>query len=429
MNEIESLREAIALSPNNVVLLKLFAKTCLAHPEYRPEGKKSLERAIELDNNDIGSKNLLLEYYFLEKNYNAVVILSEDVGSGLSAENQLKVAKAYFHLDELERSREIYQRLLSQYPDMNDDMLDEHFRAKTTSQKIVGNITMQHNVDIKFDDVGGMSEIKRDISLKIIEPFRNPEIYKQFGKKAGGGLLLFGPPGCGKTHIARATAGETGANFINVGIHDILDMWIGNSEKNLNHLFETARANTPCVIFIDELDALGVKRSTVKGGGKNVINQLLMEMDGMASKNDDILVIGATNTPWAIDEALRRPGRFDKMIFVPPPDDEARAEIFKMYLEEKPNKISSYNFLSKSTNLFSGADIRGLIDIVSEDKIEASLAAGKVLPIEESEILKRIKGYKPTTTDWFITIKNYTLFANKSGMYDEVVEYMKRNRI
>ena len=136
---------------------------------------------------------------------------------------------------------------------------------------------------------------------------------------------MYGPPGCGKTMIARATAGEVNARFINVSLNDILDMWMGNSEKNLHAIFEEARNNAPCVLFFDEIDALGASRSDMKqSSGRHLINQFLQELDGIGNNNDGVLVLGATNTPWNVDPAFRRPGRFDRIIFVPPPDQEAR---------------------------------------------------------------------------------------------------------
>ena len=187
---------------------------------------------------------------------------------------------------------------------------------------------------INFNDVGGMENVKKEISLKIIKPLEHADLYKAYGKKIGGGILLYGPPGCGKTHLAKATAGEINAKFINVGINEILDMWIGSSERNLHEIFETARKNKPCVIFIDEIDALGANRNDVnKTAGRTVINQFLAELDGIDSNNDGILVLGATNAPWYLDPAFRRPGRFDRIIFVSPPDQEAKASIYNILLK------------------------------------------------------------------------------------------------
>jgi tetratricopeptide (TPR) repeat protein len=177
---------------------------------------------------------------------------------------------------------------------------------------------------IKFSDVGGMENIKEEIRLKIIYPLQSPDIYKAYGKKTGGGVLLYGPPGCGKTLVSRATAGEIKANFISIGLHQILDMYVGNSEKNLHEIFELARKHVPSILFIDEIDAMAANRADLRhSASRTVINQFLAEMDGGINSNEGVLILGATNAPWSIDAAFRRPGRFDRMIFVPTPDEDA----------------------------------------------------------------------------------------------------------
>ncbi|MEA2843339.1 MAG: hypothetical protein QOJ69_1010, partial [Actinomycetota bacterium] len=166
---------------------------------------------------------------------------------------------------------------------------------------------------LTLDDVGGLEDVKRRLSTSFLAPMRNPEMRKLFGKSLRGGLLLYGPPGCGKTFLARAIAGELGARFFAVGLHDVLDMWLGQSERNLHQVFETARRFAPCVLFLDEVDALGMKRSNLShSAGRNVVVQLLNELDGTDDRNEGLFVLGATNQPWDVDPALRRPGRFDR---------------------------------------------------------------------------------------------------------------------
>jgi SpoVK/Ycf46/Vps4 family AAA+-type ATPase len=169
---------------------------------------------------------------------------------------------------------------------------------------------------ITFKEVGGLQELKKEASMKIVQPFKNPELFKRFKKSAGGGILLYGAPGCGKSYFARAIAGECEASFYNIGIDQILDMYVGNSEKNIKALFQTARKNRPAVIFIDEIDALGRKRELLKHTNlTSTINAYLAQMDGVESDNENILVIGATNAPWDVDSAFRRPGRFDRVFY------------------------------------------------------------------------------------------------------------------
>lgn len=279
---------------------------------------------------------------------------------------------------------------------------------------------------IKFDAVGGMKKVKEEIAIKIIQPLKNPELYRAFGKKTGGGILLYGPPGCGKTFIAKATAGEIDAKFINIGIHDILDMWIGNSEKNLHAIFETARRNTPCVIFFDEVDAMGASRSDLKQSAmRHVINQFLAELDGVESDNEGVLILAATNAPWSVDSAFRRPGRFDRIIFVEPPDETAREEILASLLKGKPVEDIDTRKIAAATTDYSGADLKAIIDIAVEDKLKESMSKGSIQSITTKDLLKAIKQHRPTTLEWFASARNYGLYSNESGLYDDILKYLK----
>jgi SpoVK/Ycf46/Vps4 family AAA+-type ATPase len=279
---------------------------------------------------------------------------------------------------------------------------------------------------INFDDVGGMSKVKEEINIKIIQPLQYPDLYKAYGKKTGGGILLYGPPGCGKTHLARATAGQIKASFISIGIHDVLDMWIGSSEKKLHELFELARRQTPCVMFFDEIDALGASRTDLRSSdSKKLINQFLSELDGVESSNDGLLVLGATNAPWHLDTAFRRPGRFDRIIFVQPPDVESRESILRIMLKGKPIKDIDYNALAKFTGEFSGADLNALVDVAIEHKLRESFKDGIPQPLSTKDLLSAARQVKPSTKEWFNAARNYALYSNESGLYDDILEYLK----
>jgi SpoVK/Ycf46/Vps4 family AAA+-type ATPase len=257
-------------------------------------------------------------------------------------------------------------------------------------------------------------------------PLQQPALFQAYGKKIGGGILMYGPPGCGKTFLARATAGEVKAGFLAVGISDVLDMWIGQSEKNLHAIFAQARAHRPCVLFFDEVDALGANRTDMlKSGGRQIINQFLSELDGVASSNEGVLILAATNAPWHLDPAFRRPGRFDRILFVPPPDQAARAAIFRLLLKGKPVAEIDFEALAKKTEGFSGADLKAVIDVAVELKLREAMRTGVMQPLRGPDLLDPIKRHKPTVRDWFQTARNHALYANQSGLYDDILAYMK----
>ena len=283
---------------------------------------------------------------------------------------------------------------------------------------------------VTLSDVAGMEAVKRRLNLAFLAPMKNPDLRKLYGKSLRGGLLLYGPPGCGKTFIARATAGELGAKFLSVGLSDVLDMWIGNSEKNLHQIFETARANSPCVLFFDEIDALGHKRSQMRNNaGRNVVNQLLAEMDSVDGNNEGVFILAATNHPWDIDTGLRRPGRLDRTLLVLPPDAAARESVLRLHSQDRPLEGVDFAALAARTEDYSGADLAHLCEAAAELALEDSLATGKIRAIGMSDFKRGLKEVKPSVRPWFETARNYALYANEGGVYDELIEYLKARRI
>ncbi|MEU6166560.1 ATP-binding protein [Streptomyces tanashiensis] len=284
---------------------------------------------------------------------------------------------------------------------------------------------------VRLADVGGMEEVKERLEAAFLAPMRNPELRRLYGKSLRGGLLLYGPPGCGKTFIARAVAGELGAGFLTVSLSDVLDMWIGASEKNIHDIFETARRQAPCVVFLDELDALGAKRSrTHHSGLRNVVNQLLTELDGIASGagNEGVFVLAATNVPWDVDIALRRPGRLDRTLLVLPPDAAARESILRYHLRERPIEAVDLGKLVKATEDFSGADLAHVCETAAEAALLDSARTGSVRLITTKDLLGAARQIKPSTEPWFAAARNVAMFANEGGLYDDLLAHLKRKR-
>ncbi|KQO17259.1 ATP-binding protein [Paenibacillus sp. Leaf72] len=280
---------------------------------------------------------------------------------------------------------------------------------------------------ITFEDVAGLTELKKSIHIRIISPFYNQGLFSKFRKKIGGGVLLYGPPGCGKTYIARATAGECRASFIPVHITDILDPYIGVSERNLKDMFDKARSQKPSIMFFDEIDTLGYNRSKSSSSSmRGVIDTFLTEMEGIDTNTDQVLILGATNLPWDVDGALKRPGRFDRMVFVAPPDVEARKRTFEMKLHGRYVKQMDIAKLAASTEFYSGADIDNVVERATEIVLEHILETGVERPIGIKDMEQALGEIRPTTLEWLRTAKNYVKYSNQSGIYNEVEHYLRQ---
>ena len=285
----------------------------------------------------------------------------------------------------------------------------------------------EHAASVSFADVGGLEDVKKQIVRRIVTPFRKPSLFAKYRRKAGGGVLLFGPPGCGKTLLARATAGECAARFVNVPVVDVVDKYIGEAERKLAAIFADARRDTPTVLFFDELEALAGSRSgNTNQSHVSLVSTFLAEMDGFAHDNEGVLILAATNMPWGVDAAFRRPGRFDRVQFVPPPDKVARAEILKMHLSGRPVEDSvDVGAIAAKTSGFSGADIENLVNTAVDIAIEETLDSGTEQPVAMRHFTDAIGEVRPTTVEWLTTARNYAKYANAGGQYDDVAAFLK----
>ncbi len=312
-------------------------------------------------------------------------------------------------------------------PETADDLIASWGEAPAPNELVAGSIERPL---VRLSDVAGLQDVKARLERSLFGPMRNPELAAQYGASMRGGLLLYGPPGCGKTFLARAIASELGANFYGVGLSEILDMWIGSSERNLHQLFEVARAHQPCVLFFDEVDALGLKRSqlTHQAAMRGVVNQFLYELDGIGSENHGVYIIAATNHPWDVDEALLRPGRLGRLVLVTPPDEPARAEILKTHLSNRPQEAIDFQVLAKTSEGRSGADLAAACEYAAEHAFEQSLESGKSQPITTKLMKEAIDATKPSFGGWLESAKSVATFANSDGRYDDLIRWLKQRR-
>jgi transitional endoplasmic reticulum ATPase len=439
---LQALREALRATPNNLALRQHLADTLMSRGRFE-EAEKEYREALALAPNSNPLKLGLARAFHQQGKHSHALVVVEDLVKHPNAPARafLLHAKLLAGLGQIEQAVAEYRRAIQ----LDKSAADIEFASRLgigahpeESEVVEGKVRAASEDEpgmaereierpkINFKDVGGMEKVKEEIRLKIIHPLTHADLYKAYGKPIGGGILMYGPPGCGKTWLARATAGEINAAFIAVGINDVLDMWIGSSEKNLHAVFDQARRNKPCVLFFDEVDALGASRGDMRHhAGRQLINQFLSEMDGVKTSNEGVLILAATNAPWHLDSAFRRPGRFDRILFVPPPDAPARAAILRLQCHGKPVEDIDYDHLSKKTGDFSGADLKAVVDVAIEGKLREAMKAGIPKPLSTRDLANAAGTLKATTKEWFATARNYALYSNQGGIYDDILQYLR----
>jgi len=471
---IQSLRQALQDSPDNLPLRQHLADLLLHHGDPQ-EAAEQFRLVLKAQPQSQHVQMGLAEAYLKAEKLSAAAVVLEEIlkQSDAPPRAQLLLARLQAQQGQIAEARTDYEAAVARDPALADPELEAQLFVQVSQQlnrlkfsqppeplpplqlssdelpalpvpesdgfsdleSLLGQMADDDDGELlgseherptlTFDDVGGMQAVKEALAVKLIQPLQHPELFRAYGKSMGGGLLMYGPPGCGKTHLARATAGEVQAAFLAVGINDILEMWLGQSERNLHALFEQARSMKPCVLFFDEVDALGASRSDMRhSAGRQLINQFLLELDGMSASNEGVLILAATNAPWHLDTAFRRPGRFDRLLFVPPPDLAGREAILKILLDTKPCEKIDLQALAKKTQGFSGADLKALVEVAVEAKLQVALKSGELQPLRQKDLLHALKTLRPTTKEWFSTARNYALYANQSGFYDEILHYL-----
>ncbi|HAL70294.1 MAG TPA: cell division protein [Verrucomicrobiales bacterium] len=468
MSSLQAIRDALEQSPDNVSLLLLFGRASMELLQLE-DAREAFERVLAIDPDHTDAQLGVARVLFMEGDASGAAVRAERVLLQEPDNASAHLLLSRVHLSENDRAKAIehFDRAAQIDGTMSDPALERELGRTardarrtspapatpeppaSSSDTLEDGESSQEFYDDPFDeppydwrpetfftpgdpnrfettfaDVGGMEELKEEIRLKIIYPLQYPDLYKAYGRRTGGGILIYGPPGCGKTMVLRAVAGEVPCNYLSVGLHEIFDPYFGSTERNLHQIFETARANAPCVLVFDDLDSLAQDRRNVRESQlRNLVNQFLHELDGLR-ENQRVLVIGATNQPWSLDPAFRRPGRFDQAIFVAPPDAPARAQIITLLAKDKPISNLNVEALVEATAGFSGADLGWVFDRAAELALSAAIHTDQPVPITMELLLKVANSHTPSTQSWFEGVRDHAQQVSPDGFFNEVRKFL-----
>ncbi|MCP4646643.1 MAG: AAA family ATPase [bacterium] len=411
--------EAAELDPKNPIIFNNKGDAFYRKQDYT-SAIKDYDKAIMLNPNYLKAYyNRALSYASLEdyekavEDFTKVVQLKPDFSEAYHLRGL-----AYEYAGDVDGAVSDYEKALELNPELAE--AKSHLESAKTKKQAAGSgggggggggkeggtseIKVLRKPDMNFTDVAGMEKMKEEIREAVIYPMAKPELARKYGKLGGGGIIMYGPPGCGKTYIVKAAAGECDSAFINAKLSDLLDMYVGNTEKNIHKVFETARKNAPCILFFDEIDAIGGRRDAQEGAQymKMAVNQMLYEMDGVEANNQNVLIIAATNAPWDIDPALRRSGRFSKTLFVPEPDFGSREAIIRIHAKKRPvSKGIPYKRLAMATSGYASADLKAIVEEAAAIPWREAFKSGKERNVKTSDFIKAIKKKRSSLPPWY----------------------------
>jgi|WetSurMetagenome_2_1015567.scaffolds.fasta_scaffold119271_1 transitional endoplasmic reticulum ATPase len=415
--------KSMELDPQNPIIYNNRGDAFYRKQDFQ-SAVKDYDKAIQLNPNYLKAfYNRGLSYASIEEYEKAVEDFSKVIKLKADfAEAYHLRGLAYEYAGSLQSATADYEKALELNPELTEAKTHlESAKAKKDQEGKGGgeggtaDIKMLTKPNMTFNDVAGMAKMKEEIREAVVYPMRNPELARKYGKLGGGGILMYGPPGCGKTFIVKSAAGECQAGFINAKLSDLLDMYVGNTEKNIHKVFELARKNSPCLLFFDEVEAIGGRRDQQEGQQymKMAVNQMLYEMDGVEANNSNVLIIAATNAPWDVDPALRRSGRFSKTIYIPAPDYTSRVAMLKMYGKKRPlSPFVPFNVLGIALTGYASADHKAIVDDAAtipwrqafmgiEKKIE-ELTKGGMAKEQAEELAKKQVNQRPVTLGDFV---------------------------
>jgi len=440
MSNLDPIRRALENSPDSVPLLLLYGRGCLEDWSLE-EAYATFQRVLERDGKNFEARLGLAQVLYLTGRASEAVVRLEAMleEQPRNARVYMMLARTHFADGDSREARLAYRRACDLDNGQRDAALerelgiDKQRRNMGVAKAELWNTLPADNDDDQrgdsfsgaeedfgvFDDepafgiddferpvggldsVVGLDKVKELLQLKFVHPHRHPDLFRSYGMLSGGSVLLFGPPGCGKSVLSRAIAAEAGARYLAVRPHQLLDMYIGNSEKNLNQVFELARQHGPVVLFFDDVEAMASNRRENRSSvPRSVIQQFLGELDVHASCHDSVLVLAATSTPWLLDPAFLRPGRFDPCLYVAPPNLDERKEIFRRLADGKPVGDLDLDLLAARTPHFSAAELAALFGRGVELALGRSLSLNELVPLETGLFLGLLEEFKPSLVEW-----------------------------
>lgn len=445
MKRHQALNEALAQSPDNVSLLLLYAQACCEDMQLG-KARKSFEKVLTLEPDHPQAQLGIARVLMLEGDTSGAAVRAERVIQRDERHAPAHLLLSQIHLMEGDRPRALeaarravgldggiadaaleaglgvrLQDLVrplerrserSNWEPSADDLSDPLLKSTSTDfdeesspsdwqEEVRFSPGAEERRAVTFDDLSGLEYVKEMLSMRIIHPLQHPDLFQTYGRKSGGGVLLYGPPGCGKTLLLRALAGETNCHYMSVGLHEIMDPYAGSSERNLHEIFEEARSHEACLMVIDEVEALATSRSKLReSNSRSLVNQFLSELDGLMSSNSRVFVVGATSAPWQLDAAVCRPGRFDQCLHVEPPNEEERFELIQVLASRRPVHNLDADKLAAATKDFSGADLTWVFNHATDQAIAETLDSGTPATISMNSLLIAARNMEPGTLAW-----------------------------